>query len=298
MTNIWYFIKFQLHLIHNFNINIFYSIRFWITVIFNRYNTNYYSSKNKKGWELTFEDDFDSDEIDWGVWSKWWSDGNGTDRTKTSAISSLDCLELDGDTHLIIKTEKNNDPSSIYPLKSGRLFSSYSEKFGVHGFQQMFGYFETRCKPPKQGILFWPAFWLWNNTWPPEIDVFEFMSEKDIGKDYTKGISFTTHWGYLGKEHYNGFFGSQLGKTLRRTLLFLTTPKWNEKFHVYACKWTPYSIKWYIDDLCVYRHIYNIPTTQMSILLSSSPGVEHIPTDDDLPGEFIIDYVRVYKKTE
>ena len=34
----------------------------------------------------------------------------------------------------------------------------------------------------------------------------------------------------------------------------------------------------------------------MSIVVSCGPGVDNLPSDEDLPGDFIIDYVRAYQK--
>lgn len=297
MANFGYFIKQQLYLLWNLIVNIFYFVSFWFRVMRGKYNRDYESTIDKKDYTLTFEDEFNESEIDWTKWNKWWSE-NG-DPEKTGAEPSIDCLLLDGE-NLTIRTIKNDNPESPYPYKSGILFGAYDSWWenGVRkekGWQQMFGYFEIRCKPPKQGKAFWPAFWLWNNTWPPEIDIFEFMSTKDIGKDYTKGISFTSHWGYSGKENPSGYFGTQLGKSFRK-FLWLSVD-WDKHFHVFACKWTPHAIKWYIDDKCVYQHIYNIPTTQMSIVVNNGALKGHEIEDKDLPGDFIVNYVRAYQKS-
>lgn len=301
MQQFFYFLKQFLYLIWNLFVNIFYYIRFWYSVFTSNFNQDYNTDKYKNGWEITFEDDFNTPEINWNRWNKWWSENNG-DPLQTAADPSLDCLIWDGSSNIILRTIKNNELPSPFPCKTGYLYSAYDSWVNESGerlskgWEQAFGYFEIRCKPPKQGKLFWPAFWLWGNTWPPEIDIFEFMSKEDIGEDHTKGISFTSHWGYEGKEIKTGFFGTQLGKTYRK--LFGSSVNWDEYYHVYACKWSPYCIKWYIDDKCVYQTIYNIPTNKMSICVSNGAYVNEPPTDSDLPGDFTVDYVRAYKRIE
>jgi hypothetical protein len=278
----------------------YFYFRYYFKALIGNFNVDYTSNETKDGFELSFKDDFDETEIDWKKWNKWWSDGNGCDPAQTAAVSSLDCISLENSI-LKLMTIRNDDPATVdqFLCKSGQLVSMYDtgcengEKTSK-GYQQNYGYFETRCKVPAKGKLFWPAFWLWGNTWPPEIDIFEFMSTEDIHTDHTKGISITTHWGYDGKQNSSRLFGSMLGRSYRK--LFGISVNWDEHFHVYACNWTPHYIDWYIDDIRVYRNIYNVPSNQMSITIGIGAWVDQPPTDADLPGEFLVDYMKAYKK--
>lgn len=283
MTYLFYTFKEFIWNIYSVLLNGFYYCRFHL------YNKKLFSnppinSVIKDGWELTFDDEFDGTELDFTKWNKWYSKNTGHGPQSIASENSLDCIEVkDGYLHLYTK----DNPDSDYHLKTGWLNSSpYGDKY----FDQQYGYFEIRCKPPKQGLLFWPAFWLFGKEWPPEIDIFEFMSKSDIGKDYTKGISLTTHFGTPGKIGMTEFLGSQLGRELKSKI------DWSEGFHTYACRWEWNYIDWYIDNIPVYRSIYNIPNNKMSVIVNNGGYIKHLPKKEDLPSDFVVDYIRVYKR--
>lgn len=298
MKQLWYSFKYVLFVFWTLIQNAYFYFRYYCKALRNKFNRDYTSDKTKSGFQISFEDDFNGTDIDWTKWNKWNSMGNGQDRSNTPAISSLDCLRVENGL-LYLTTEKNTDPqTSEFPLKCGVLYSQYDSwcENGTEmtkGYEQNYGYYEIRCKVPPQGKLFWPAFWLWGQTWPPEIDIFEFMSTEDIGTSHTKGISMTTHWGYQGKQNSSNYFGSQIGRTYRK--LFGISVNWDENYHVYACNWTPQYIDFYIDDVRVYRNIYNVPSNKMSIQINITGYNEQLPKDSDLPGVYIVDYVRAYK---
>ena len=206
----------------------------------------------------------------------------------------MDCIEIhDNKLHLYTKKNEDYPNNSDYPLKSGALSSQYNCN-GSKGFEQHYGYFEVCCKVPPNGLTFWPAFWLYGNIWPPEIDIFEFMLEKDIDTGHSKGISMTTHWGSPGKKDM-GRKATQLGRTLRKWLF--ASVNFEEHFHTYAVRWEWNYIEWYIDNVAVYRTVYNIPTNKMSVVISIGAKKDKLPRDDQMPQDMVVDYVRVYQKT-
>ena len=270
--------------IYNVLLNGFYYCRFYLMKkkLFSHPLIN---NVEKDGWELTFQDEFKGTEIDWTKWNKWYSTHTQHKPGDVAGEPSLECIEVKDDKlHLYIKDNPNGD----YPLKVGWMHTGIWEDIG---FAQQFGYFEIRCKPPKQGLKYWPAFWLLGKDWPPEIDIFEFMSESDVGKDYTKGITFTDHFGNPGKKGKIGLLGTQLGRHLKGI-------NWNEEFHTYACKWQYDYVEFYIDNVAVYRIIYNVPDSKMSITLNTAGRLSHLPTENDFKEnpEFVIDYIRAYEK--
>jgi len=242
------------------------------------------NSMIKDGWTLKFSDEFDNEEIDWLKWNKWYSTHTQHGPQSVAGEVSLDCIEIkNGYLHLYVK----DNPDSQYKLKTGWLNSA---RYGDIGFDQQYGYFEIRCKPPTQGLKWWPAFWLYGDSWPPEIDIFEFMSTSDVGKNYTKGISLTTHFGTPGKKGMGGYFGTQLGRNYNSTI------DWSKGFHTYACRWEWDYIEWYIDNVAVYRQIYNIPTTKMSVIVNTAGNLGTLPEKSEMPADFIVDYIRVYER--
>lgn len=284
MTYLFYSFKQYLWGVYTIILNGFYYCRFYLL------NKKLFSNPpinklNKDGWEITFLDDFTEDEIDWKKWNKWHSTHTEHTPDEVAGESSLDCIELkDGFLHLYVK----DNPEGPYKLKRGWLNTAVWKD--TVGFAQQYGYYEIRCKPPTQGLKWWPAFWLYGSTWPPEIDIFEFMSPSDVGKNYTKGISLTTHFGNPGKKDNSKFFGGQLGRTYNNTI------DWSKEFHTYAVLWEWNYVEWYIDNVPVYRQIYNVPQNKMSVIVNTAGHLDYLPEKSELPGEFIVDYIRVYKK--
>jgi len=290
MTYLMYALKEILWGIYNIFLNGFYYCRFYLCKkkLFSNPPIN---SIIKEGWELTFDDEFDGTEVDFTKWNKWYSTHTQHKPGEVAGEASLDCIEVkDGYLHLNVK----DNPGGDYPLKIGWLNSAkwqYIKDGGLatSGFEQQYGYFEIRCKPPKQGLKYWPAFWLYGNTWPPEIDIFEFMGEDDVGKDYTRSISMTEHFGTSGKMGKTGFLGTQLGRTLKGI-------NWNEGFHTYACRWEWNYIEFYIDNVKVYRIVYNVPNIKMSVIVNTAGKLGYLPKPEELPADFVVDYIRVYEK--
>jgi beta-glucanase (GH16 family)/PKD repeat protein len=155
------------------------------------------------------------------------------------------------------------------------------------------GRFEARIKLPKgQGL--WPAFWMLPTD--PDVD-WPMSGEIDI-MESTGQASMLAH----GTIHYgdpwpdNSFTGAHI----------LSQPgPWSDDFHVYAVEWTPYEMRWYLDDI-----LYSVKTPadmgnpdwwsfenyQYHFLLNVAVGGTWGGTPDDsiFPVSMEVDYVRVY----
>jgi len=291
MKYISYSFKQSLYNMYVILLNIFYYIRFYWKIKRGYFNNNFSNEKDKNGWEITFNDEFENNEINFtNNWNKWHSENTTHSSENMPNEISLDCLEIkDNKLHIFTKKNEKYPHDSDFPLKSGLINSAkWEDKY----FEQQYGFFETSCKVPISGLKSWPAFWLYGDKWPPEIDIFEFMSEKDTNINHTKRISMTTHWGTNGKIGMNK--QSQLGRTLGK--FFGLYINFDENFHTYSCRWEWNYIEWYIDNIPVYRTTYNIPNNNMSIILNTAGHINNIPKDNELPYELIVDYVRCYKK--
>ena len=98
-------------------------------------------------------------------------------------------------------------------------------------FAQEYGYFEMSAKlPTGQGI--WPAFWLLptDNSWPPELDVFE-----TLGRDVDT-VFLTSHGVDANGKH-----------TQSQSMVNLDYTQW----HTYGADWGPDKITYYIDGQAV-----------------------------------------------
>jgi beta-glucanase (GH16 family) len=227
----------------------------------------------KKGWTLTFHDEFDGNTLDRKKWIDSYPGNERTHSNNEQQYYAEDGWEVK-DGILRFKAEKR--AMGGMPYTSG-MVSSYGK------FAQEYGWFEIRAKFPK-GKGMWPAFWLLPETkaWPPEIDVLEIL-----GHEPDK-VYMTNHWKNAdGKHEYKGDSWKGLD--------------FSADFHTFALEWSPDAIVWYVDDVERYRTTANVPHEPMYILANLAVGGDWPGMPDDatpFPGYMDIDYIRVYKKKE
>lgn len=261
----------------------------------------------KDGWVLTFEDDFDAGAIDHTKWMDHVSFvGRFADGFKAVANSDFVIGKFPkeyyspefifGDS--TVKLIADNKPVTITIPPSGSMWSGqFTVPYTVQALQwpddplmeQRHGYFEIRCKTQNARDM-WPAFWLFPvtpdpskgppKTWPPEIDIFEFMSR-------TPNIFTTTqHWG-LGPGHPSE---PKRHRACRA----------GKRFHIYACEWDETHIRWYLDNKLIRSTNKGIGDFiyPMSVIVGS--GIDfnacREPRKSRYPNYLEVDYVRVYKK--
>jgi beta-glucanase (GH16 family) len=114
-------------------------------------------------------------------------------------------------------------PAGSYLYYTSGVITTY------HSFSQLYGYFEVRAELPS-GKGFWPAFWLLpaDNTWPPELDVFEQLGGTPDRIYHTLHSSLTVGAGYVS-----------------------TVPTATTAYHTYGVDWEPTTITWYVDGTAV-----------------------------------------------
>src|SRR5262249_43374822 len=145
------------------------------------------------GMKLTFDDEFNSLSLNMdtpatanGTWDTYFSGwgtrsltGNGEQEvyadpslpgTAGSPLGINPFSDQNGVATITASPTPSQDRQALWnmPYTSGLLNTQTS-------FSQTYGYFEINAKLPGGGQGLWPAFWLLpeNNSWPPEIDVFE-----------------------------------------------------------------------------------------------------------------------------
>jgi beta-glucanase (GH16 family) len=156
-----------------------------------------------------------------------------------------------------------------------------------------YGRIELRAKLPRgQGV--WPAIWtLGNNAsevgWPAcgEIDIMEY-----IGRD-ANHIYGTLHYAVDGKHHADQGI--------------LETIRPYDNFHIYAVEWRPDRIDFYFDSTKYHTALLdkagkgaeNAFRAPHYLIINFALGGDWGGAVDDsvLPQKFLIDYVRVYKKS-
>jgi beta-glucanase (GH16 family) len=223
------------------------------------------------GYRLVWADEFDGKTLDR---TKWKYRGLGQ---RGDAINDKSSVYLDGRGHLVIEARWVDD----------KIYAGIIDTEGL--FETRYGYFECRAKLPMIAGI-WPAFWLQSSsnkddtepaTAGAEIDIFEYFHH-----ERRDTVSHSLHWGGYGRTHRVA--GPVLGP-MKKTL---------DGYHVFGLEWTPDSYSTFVDGVKTYSGNTLISGVPEFIVLSLEVNKQVAgPLDRrNLPGKFIIDYVRVYKK--
>lgn len=221
-------------------------------------------------WQLVFNDEFDGQELDTTKWMTRFPWGRNGANSSELQYYVEDAFEVINGIHRI-KAEQRSVAGFDYT--SGIITS-----FGV--FTMTYGYVEARVRVPS-GQGFWPAFWLLpeDQSWPPEIDVFEILGHE------TDTVYMTNHWQTDLAEHMSVQETHQ-------------GPDFAADFHTFACQWQPGEIVWYIDGVERFRTNQGVPTKPMYLLVNLAVGGEWPGNPDEttpFPGYLEIDYIRAYQ---
>ncbi len=143
--------------------------------------------------------------------------------------------------------------------------------------------------PSGKGI--WPANWLVSNScdglggcggnWPPEIDVMEMR-----GSLPTENIM--THWW--------GTWPAQA----HESSVYTAATDLSAGYHTFRVEWFADSVMWYVDDVVRAKHIQNVTTGVMQLVMNTAVGGVFDGAPDPttiFPKYQRIDYVRVYRDT-
>lgn len=148
-------------------------------------------------------------------------------------------------------------------------------------FEQLYGFFEARLKPPA-GVGFWSVFWLRTlHGWPPAIDLLDYL-------DQSPARATVSYWWSAGA----GASGD---------IQPLPVTNLHDDYHVFGCEWRSDYLAFFLDGQ---RVVELAPlATQLGEPLYPSFNLS-VPTDEDgrkppdattvWPSELRIDWVRVY----
>jgi len=279
------------------------------------------ADSSSSDWKLVWSDEFEGTELDKSKWdfdigngfydydAKSWISGWGNDELQYYTREPDNAFVRDGVLH--IRVLKESMQGSGYT--SARLKTC--KKDGSPLLARRYGRFEFRAKlPTGQGI--WPALWMLPlndkyGKWPSsgEIDVTEAR-----GQEPTKVLG-TLHFGarWPANAHVSADYVLPNGGTIA-------------DFHVYAVEWEPGEIRWAIDghqyaaqsfwwsssktegdkganptkesDLNPWPAPFDQP---FFLVMNVAVGGNFLGPPDrttTFPAEMLVDYVRVYDKTE
>lgn len=242
-------------------------------------------------WKLIWSDEFDGEESpDPTKWESLDYNRRNNDTGPDGWWSSDDAY-LDGNGNLVIRARKidnKNGDDDEFDYSSGMVRSRGR-------FQQTFGKFEIRCRMPSQPG-WWVAFWLMCDSQGNIGDSGEDGTEIDImeGFGWTERIGHALHWDGYGAAHQSSGFAQEIPGIL-------------EGFHTFTLEWDENEYVFLVDGLETWRSaaggVSKVPeyikiTGEISAeFWAVSENWANDPQNANFPDTFIVDYVRVYTKS-
>jgi beta-glucanase (GH16 family) len=197
---------------------------------------------------------------------------------RRDAYNSRETVFLDGKGFLHLQAKEKADSILTAMISTEGLFET------------RYGYFECRAKLTN-ALGIWPAFWLLSgkmaadngtpDTHGAEIDVFEYFA--NYKRD---SVSHNIHWGGYGRNH------QEAGP------VYAPLKKTENGFHTFGLEWTDTSYRAFVDGQQTVASNRLISKVEQFIILSVECAKDAAgPLDKNgLPDDFIVDYVRVYKR--
>lgn len=245
------------------------------------------------GWELIWQDEFDGSIIDLSKWEhevNGWGGGNNelqyyTDRDTNSFIEN---------GHLVIQALRETyiGPDGTREYTSARLRT-------LNKGDWKYGRFDIKAQLPF-GKGLWPAIWMLPTDWvyggwpaSGEIDIMELLGQEP------NVVYGTLHYG-----------GSPPNNVHSGTSYKLPSGYFSNDFHVFTIEWDTTEFRWFVDGKLYQTqnnwystgHPYPAPFNQRFHLLLNVAVGGNWPGNPDgrtvFPQKMIVDYVRVYKRSQ
>ena len=240
------------------------------------------------GWQLVWNDEFEGATLDA---SKWTAETTTRPHNNERQAYLPEQITVAGG-HMVITAA--NEPYQNKAYRSGRVHSNYTQHRGR---------WEVRADlPTSRGM--WPAIWLLPDTeqynWPSqgEIDILENRGNQ------TRLTSSAFHYGTSSPYTHQFKFGEQT------TAQFGVAENFHTGFHTYAVEWDAKKVRFFVDDV---HHLtihdsevggfLSRQTAPMWTVLNTAVGGDFLAAlqpdgTTQWPQQFLIDYVRVYDRSE
>jgi len=242
--------------------------------------------------ELVWQDEFDGGALDLEKWGGHYVYGVNDCQPRDTAWWTLDQVSI-VDNQLVITADFREDGPRGAKYYSCGIDTSPLHSFVGRdkGYEQLYGYFEVRAKLPR-GDGFNPAFWLLcegmfedvtTGVTGCEIDVFETKTNPS-GK-YKRWKDSVYHTVHVGS--YDAFHRSEM-----QGHFYVDNP--TVQFNTYGFEWNENEYIWYINGVESARTSF-AGVCRVPLYLILSLGVDEYVNKEQLPAEFVIDYVRAYQ---
>lgn len=225
----------------------------------------------------TFDDEFNGNELDLRKWSRC----PEQKRQDRNCYWRDDRSYLNGEGQLVLEAVYDGD------FLMGGIRSKGK-------FEQTYGYFEVKCTL-NTTPGWWTAFWLMSDSVlseenggvdGTEIDIYESAYFKD------SAVQHTLNWDGYGAAH------KSLGSVVKREGLY------DGGFHTFSLLWTPEEYVFFIDGEETWRtdaaEAEGVCTVPLYLKMTAETGSWTFADMDEmlLPDSILVDYIRVYEKSE
>jgi beta-glucanase (GH16 family) len=243
-------------------------------------------------WVQTFHDDFMGNRLDASKWVTCYDWREPTDNGCTNGGNFEQqwylSQQVTVNNGVAVLTAVHEPVTAVskggmktYMYRSGMISTGRPDTKGQVKWSTTYGYFEARMKfNGGQGV--WPAFWLLptDRTWPPEIDIMEFLGHEK------NQILQTNHW------------LDSSGRP-QKDSSFIQGPNFTQDWHTYAINWQPGRIDWYVDgELKKTVTGAEVPNKPMEIIINLAIGgllPGNAIASTPFPRILQIDWVKVYE---
>ncbi len=289
-------------------------IKFIVLTLILSIHSNAQNTLPKGAWEIEWQDEFNQSAntppgSNWFFFDAW---GDPNNLWRDAVYTDTDAYH-DGNGNLIINARLENDTlkTSYIQTYSWSADQSQWSLFGPEDGK----YVEANIKLSEMtaGGL-WCAFWLYSpsNTYDgnpqtgTEMDIMEYVLGYGAPGSWTSSLPEGNTLNYFSvANHWNENDNPSVSKFVRATDYGIDLRDGN--FHKFGMEWYKDSVTYYIDGDSVFSTDQGIASNITEAIILS---IEYdAPPDDawglnenvlnyadDLPDQFIIDYVRVYKK--
>ena len=253
------------------------------------------------GYTLAFNDEFTGASLKRSKWFTRYIYGGETqdhlNDEKQRYRDNNNHVVVSGVLKLFARKVRSDDPDGVN-YESGMIRSDWTARYG---------YFEARVKMPS-GRGAWPAFWLTSDvasdgrlSWPPEIDVFEFVNNgvddrlNMLHSNVVKQTSTTTSTLLYSDPAFNA-----------TNTAYYAPFNFNEGWHTVGLQWDPDKVTVYVDGLKLYTRTYQwvyadgtlaAPAhIMLNLAIGGSWAGRYGIDDSAFPQALQIDWVRAYTK--
>jgi autotransporter-associated beta strand protein len=238
-------------------------------------------------YKLVFGDEFNTSYLDpmkWGYNYPW----GANEHVSEAYMSSSQVLMTGTALNLQAVAVRNPNATNFNDPNFGYMNVNYTSGcINTSGlFNFTYGYVEASIQVPSvQGT--WPAFWMLQGGWPPEVDIVEHLQGASGATSNNQDIvtyHYTNPSGAASSYGSTATAGSDL----------------SSGFHTYGFAWTPTSMTYYLDGSAIYTTTDTTAISQASnmymILENQVGGWAGTPAANSaFPANMLVDYVHVYQ---